>query len=130
MSQLGFPSEVTAQEIAREKTLGAAITLCVKAAGLEPKQVQSELGLDKAQFSRWESGQEGIVWPKFVSLMDACGNDAPLLWMLQQRGYDLASLRKQESETEKALRVAREELERERLKNRALVEALTGRVPA
>lgn len=130
MSQLGFPSEVTAQEISREKSLGGAITLCVKAAGMEPKQVQAELGLDKAQFSRWESGQEGIVWPKFISLMDACGNDAPLLWMLQQRGYDLSSLRKQESETERALRVAKEELARERLKNQALVEALTGRAAA
>lgn len=130
MSQLGFPSEVTAQEIAREKSLGGSISLCVKAAGMEPKQVQAELGLDKAQFSRWESGQEGIVWPKFVSLMDACGNDAPLLWMLHQRGYDLSSLRRQESETEKALRIAREELDRERLKNRALVEALTGRPAA
>lgn len=38
------------------------------------------------------------------------------------------SLRKQESETERALRVAKEELARERLKNLALVEALTGRV--
>ncbi len=40
--------------------------------------------------------------------MDFCGNDAPLLWMLHQRGWDLHSLRKRESETEKALRVERE----------------------
>lgn len=127
MNQLGFPSEVTAQEISREKTLGGAIGLCAKAAGLEPKQVQDLVKADKAQFSRWTDDKEGIVWAKFAALMDACGNDAPLLWMLQQRGYDLASLRKQETETERALRVAKEELARERLKNAALVEALTGR---
>jgi hypothetical protein len=46
--------------------------------------------------------------------MDFCGNDAPLLWMLHARGYDLASLRKRESETEKELRIAREELAKER----------------
>lgn len=130
MTQLAFPSEVTPQEIAREKTLGGAIGLCAKAAGLEPKQVQDAIKADKAQFSRWTDDKEGITWGKFSALMDACGNDAPLLWMLKSRGYDLASLRKQESETEKALRIAREELDRERLKNRALVEALTGRVPA
>lgn len=130
MNQLGFPSEVTPQEIAREKSLGGAISLCAKAAGLEPKQVQDALKADKAQFSRWTDDKEGIVWAKFTALMDACGNDAPLLWMLNQRGYDLSSLRKQETETQKALRQAQEELAREKLKNQALVEALTGRAAA
>jgi hypothetical protein len=114
VNQLGFPSAVTAQEISREKTLGGAIGLCAKAAGYEPKQVQDAIKADKAQWSRWESGQEGIVWPKFVALMDFCGNDAPLLWMLHARGYDLSSLRRQESELERELRVTREALARER----------------
>jgi hypothetical protein len=119
MNQIGFPSSVTAQEIAREKTLGGAIGLCAKAAGYEPKEVMDAIrvdgkALDKAQWSRWESGQEGIVWPKFVALMDFCGNDAPLLWMLQARGYDLSSLRKQESELEKKLREMEETLAKER----------------
>ena len=128
MTQLAFPSVVTPQEIAREKSLGGAIGLCAKAAGLEPKQVQDAIKADKAQFSRWTDDKEGITWGKFSALMDACGNDAPLLWMLAQRGYDLASLRRQESETEKALRLAQEELAQIRLKHQALVEALTGRI--
>jgi hypothetical protein len=130
MNQLGFPSEVTAQEISREKTLGGAISLCAKAAGLEPKQVQDALKTDKAQWSRWESGSEGIVWPKFEALMDKCGNDAPLLWMLCRRGYDLASLRRKETEIERELRGAREELAQLKHDKRVLVEALTGRAPA
>lgn len=117
MSQLGFPSDVTVQELARESTLGGAIGLCVKAAGYEPKQVMDALRvdgkpLDKAQWSRWESGGEGVVWPKFVALMDFCGNDAPLLWMLHARGYDLGSLRRRETETERELREALTELQR------------------
>ena len=114
MNQLGFPSAVTPQEVAREKTLGGAISLCAKAAGFEPKQVQDAIKADKAQWSRWESGQEGIVWPKFVALMDFCGNDAPLLWMLHARGYDLSSLRRQETELERRLRLAEEALAQER----------------
>jgi hypothetical protein len=110
--QLGLPTEVTHQELARETSLGGAIALCAKAAGLEPKQVQAELKLDKAQWSRWESGQEGVIWPKLTAVMDHCGNDAPLLWMLQARGYDLSSLRKRETETERELRLAREEIEK------------------
>lgn len=121
MNQLGFPSTVTAQEVAREKTLGGSLELCVKAAGYEPKQVMGAIHdpktgkqVDKAQWSRWMSGEEGIVWPKFVELMDFCGNDAPLLWMLHARGYDLGSLRRQETEMERENRVLREELARER----------------
>jgi len=125
---MGLPTIVTEAEIAREKSLGGAIDLCAKVAGFAlDKQLQDELKVDKAQFSRWQSGQEGIVWPKFVRLMDACGSDAPLLWMLYQRGYDIASLRKRESETERALREAREEVERLRTEKRVLVEALNGR---
>lgn len=109
MHQLGFPSDVTAQEIARERTLGAAIDLCRKAAGLEPKQVQDAIKSDKAQFSRWTDDKEGILWSKLCALMDACGNDAPLLWMLKERGYDLASLRRVETELERQNRLLREE---------------------
>lgn len=119
MNQIGFPSAVTAQEIAREKTLGGAIGLCAKAAGYEPKEVMDAIRvdgkpLDKAQWSRWESGQEGVVWPKFVALMDFCGNDSPLLWMLHARGYDLSSLRRKETETERENRLLREQLAQER----------------
>lgn len=118
VAQLGIPSGVTVQEVAREQTLGGALELCAKAAGFAmDKTLQQELGVDKAQFSRWQSGTEGVIWPKLVRLMDVCGNDAPLLWMLHQRGYDLHSMRKRESETERALRLAHEriaELENER----------------
>lgn len=132
MSQLGLPTEVTPQEVIREKTLGGAISLCAKAAGLEPKEVMDALRvdgkpLDKAQWSRWESGQEGVIWPKLVALMDLCGNDAPLLWMLDARGYDLHGLRKKETETERMLRLAKEENEALRVANRVLVDAMNGR---
>jgi hypothetical protein len=127
VNQLAFPSPVTPQEVLREQSLGGAIDLCAKAAGMAPKEIQDALKTDKAQFSRWTKDGEGIVWDKLERLMDWCGNDAPILWMLQRRGYDLASLRKQESETERELRIAREQLEQERLKNRVLVDALNGR---
>ena len=110
MNQLGFPSSVTIQEIARKKSLGDAIGLCIEAAGLEPKQVTDKLKMDKAQWSRWQSGQEGVIWPKLESVMDLCGNDAPLLWMNMARGYDLSSLRRCETELERKLREANEKI--------------------
>ncbi len=112
-AQIALPTHVRPDEIAREKTLGHAIELCAKVAGFDlDKELQQALGVDKAQFSRWLSGHEGIMWPKLERIMDACGNDAPLLWMLYQRGYDLHSLHKRESEIERALRLEREERER------------------
>jgi hypothetical protein len=134
MNQLGFPSPVTYQELAREKTLGGAIDLCARASGLEPKQIIDALckaGLvsktDKAQWSRWVSGGEGIVWEKLQVVMDECGNDAPILWMLLRRGYDMRSLRKRETELEQKLREAQEALAHSEMKNRVLVVALSGR---
>ena len=110
-AQLSLPVEVRPEEVEREKSLGGAIGLCAKVGGHDfDKTLQMELGVDKAQFSRWQSGAEGIVWPKLLKLMDICGNDAPLLWMLQQRGYDLYSLRKRETETERENRLLREEV--------------------
>lgn len=114
MPQLGIPVEVTPQEVAREVSLGGAISLCAKAAGLAPKEVQDALKADKAQFSRWTDDKEGITWSKLSALMDVCGNDAPLFWMLDARGYDLHSLRRKETEIEKELREAKEALARER----------------
>jgi hypothetical protein len=114
-TQAGIPVEVTAREIEREKSLGGAIALCAKAAGYElDKELQLKLEVDKAQFSRWQSGQEGIVWPKLVRLMVICGNHAPVLWMLYQLGYDLDSLRKRETELEQKVRELTEQLEQER----------------
>lgn len=110
MSQIAFPVEIAPHEVAREKCLGEAISLCVKAAGFEPKDLQVDLKWDKGQWSRWLSGEEGIKWSKLVQVMDYCGNDAPLMWMLHARGYALDSLRKRETETERENRLLREEV--------------------
>lgn len=107
--QLSIPIELGAHEVERKQSLGAAIELCVEAAGLEPKRVTADLGLDKGQWSRWTSGAEGVVWPRLEKLMDRCGNDAPVLWQVAQRGYDLHSLRRRESETERRCRLLQEE---------------------
>jgi hypothetical protein len=117
--------DVPVAEVMRKPTLGRAIEYCAELAGysydkeLETALARHGVKVDATQLTRWKQGGEGIRWEKFASLMDACGNDAPLLWMLHQRGYDLSSLRMRETETEKQLRLAREE-------NAALRRALQG----
>jgi len=111
VAQLGLPSQIDAGAVARKKSFGSAIELCAETAGYSlDKQLSGELGVDKGQFSRWQNGTEGILWPKLAKLMDVCGNDAPVLWMLHQRCYDLSSVRRLESETERQNRLLREEV--------------------
>lgn len=111
MSQIAIPVPLRPEEVTRERSLGGALELCAKVAGFDfDKQLQQTLGVDKGQFSRWQSGQEGIKWDKFTALMDACGNDAPLLWMLHDRGYDLHSIRRVETAVERENRELREQL--------------------
>lgn len=107
--QLGLPVDVSVAEVVRKGTLGAAIDLCLEVADVSPKALQADLRLDKAQYSRWASGQEGITWHKLAAVMDRCGNDVPVLWMAHQRCYDLHSMHKRESELERQNRLLREE---------------------
>jgi hypothetical protein len=118
--QIGLPVAVDLDAVMRQKTLGGAIALCAGFAGFElDKQLSSKLKVDKSQLSRWQGNTEGIMWPKLDLVMDVCGNDAPAMWMLHQRGYDLHSLHKLESATEKENRLLREE-------NKALRRVLSG----
>ena len=111
MNQLSIPVEVRPDEVMRKQSLGAAIELCAELGGYSlDKTLQQDLNVDKAQFSRWQSGTEGIQWAKFTALMDKCGNDAPVFWMLHQRGYDLHSLRRRETDVERENRLLREEV--------------------
>lgn len=109
MTQLAIPIEVSATEIARKRSLGDAIALCVEAGDHEPKELQIEFKWDKGQWSRWISGEEGIKYPKLRQLMDFSGNDVPVMWMVHDRGYELNSMHRRESETERENRLLREE---------------------
>jgi plasmid maintenance system antidote protein VapI len=110
-AQIALPVEIRPEEVMRKKTLGASIELCAEAAGYDlDKAFQARLNVDKAQFSRWLNGTEGIVWPRLANLMDVCGNDAPVLWMAYERGYDLYAMRKRESELERQNRELRDQI--------------------
>ena len=108
-------TEARIEDIARQPTLGAALALGAAAAGLDlEKEVHIPLGIDAGHWTRIRSGAAGLDWPKLRAICDLFGNDAVILWMLYQRGWDLSALRKRESETERALREANELLAKER----------------
>ena len=107
--------DVPLSEVTRKATLGKAIEYCAELAGydygkeLEEAMRKHGLKCDETQLTRWKNGDEGIKVEKFFGLMDVCGNDAPLFWLLHARGWDVHSIRRRETETERLLRLAREE---------------------
>jgi hypothetical protein len=107
--------EVPLSEVVRKPSLGKAIEYCAELAGYsydkELEKALSDRGVkvDNTQLSRWKKGEEGIKWEKFVGLMDVCGNDAPLLWMVHARGYDVSSIRRVETAVARENRLLREE---------------------
>lgn len=106
----------------------AAIAYAIDASGLQDKSVAIEIGKDNALLSRAKSGQIKLDDASLSALMDCTGCEAPLIALLLRRGYDPRSLRKLETETERALRMANEALDAERVKVRVLTEALRGGV--
>lgn len=90
-----------------------ALQLCQTLSGKDDAQFYGNGGIvkDQAQWSRiMGPSLHNFPHDKFNLFMDIAGNEAPMLWLLHSRGYDLNSLHKLESETEKENRLLREEV--------------------
>lgn len=112
-----------------QPTLLAAVKLAISVAGFESdKEVYGALGIDAGHWSRIHRGEAHFPIDKLSALMDLCGNEAPLLWLTHNRGYDIASLRKRETEMERRCRELQEQLDAERHRSRVLAEAINGRI--
>lgn len=116
--------------IARQPSMTKALQLCQTLSGLSDQQFIGDNGVvkDAAQWSRiMGAGQHNFPHEKFNVFMDKAGNEAPMLWLLHSRGYDITVLRKQETETERRARIAEERAARAEEKCRVLMEAIGGR---
>lgn len=108
--------------VCRQPTLSAAIRLCISLAGFESeKQVYMTLGIDKGQWSRIQKGDAHFPQDKLISLMDICGNEAPLIWLSRKRGYELKPLK---SSLEKKVEDLERQLAERDLKQAAMIEVL------
>ena len=101
-----------------------AIRYSLSLADLEPKQVYEPLDMDKATWSRIENGQQAFPPEKLKQLRELVGNDAALIWLAHDNGYDLVPLRTELEEQLQASEARAQELERQ---NDLMRELLTGR---
>lgn len=118
--------------IQQQTTMLAAIKLCISMAGFDSdKEIFLPLGIDAGHWSRICKGDAHFPIDKLPALMDLCGNEAPLLWLVDARGYEASSLRHKETETETKLRVANETIQRLKLERaaeiRLLAEMMSGK---
>lgn len=120
----GDPVDVEPTLVHRQKSMLAAIALCMQAAGIADKEACLALGLDPAHWSRIVAGNAHFPLSLLGPLMDLCGNEAPLEWLAHSRGYELRRL---ETELERENRLLREQLAEEKRKAKWAVDLFAGR---
>lgn len=112
--------------IAKQGSMTKALQLCQTLSGKDDAQFYGSNGIvkDQAQWSRiMGPSNHNFPHDKLNLFMDIAGNEAPLLYLLHSRGYELSSLHLRETEMERELRMARAriaELERDREVERRL----------
>lgn len=120
-------SPVPLDLVVRQPTLARAIALCVQLSGLQDKEVHLALEIDAGHWSRISKGDAHFPTNKLGDLMDICGNEAPLMWLANSRGYGLVVL---QTEAERRADAAEKKLAEEREKVRWLTDLLKGRATA
>lgn len=107
--------EVTPQlisKIRRKATLLDAWNMSIADCELEEKQIYGAVQIDG---SHWTKIKNGAASPpadhRFVQLMDVVGNEYPLIWLAEKRGYDWGTIRKHRSDLERENDELKKELE-------------------
>lgn len=78
--------------IGQQKTMSAAIALCIQLSGLDDKQIYLDLDIDPGHWNRILKGAAHFPVNKLNDLMYLCGNEVPLMWLAHSRGYGLVVL--------------------------------------
>jgi hypothetical protein len=119
--------EVTPQLIRLIKnkpTFLSAWNFAAQLSELEPKQIYGPLQIDP---SHWTKITNGAASPpadeRFVQFMDVVGNDIPLIWIAEKRGWDWTTIRSHRSDLERENEALKKELDDHKRAVRLLVEA-------
>lgn len=98
--------------VLKQPSLAAAIALCAQLSGLEEKEVYLPLGIDAGNWSRMKRGEAHFPVNKLNYLMDLCGNEAPLTWLANSRGYGLVLLKSEAERRAEAAELRAQEAEK------------------
>lgn len=91
--------------VCRMPSMTKAIVLCAELAGLENDKDQARaIDLDATTWSLVKDGKRAFPHDRYEQMFDEFGNEAPLIWLADRRGYLLTP---KESELERRPRQAR-----------------------
>lgn len=116
------------EDVARLPHEGAAIDLCMRCGGYQQEELASALEVDKGTFSKVLSGTAQLPWAKLSRMMDLCRNEIPLIWRVEQRGYDWSTLRKHFSDLERENYELREQLRKRDEQLAFAADLISGRI--
>lgn len=84
------PDYVEIKLLGQCETLLQAIHLCIHLSRLPHYVVAEKLGVDRGHWTRMMQGQAHFPTNKIASLMQVCGNYAPLQWLANATGQEIA----------------------------------------
>lgn len=84
------PDYVEMKLLGQCQTLLEAIHLCIHLSRLPHYAVAEKLGVDRGHWTRMMQGQAHFPTNKLASLMQLCGNYAPLQWLAKATGQEIA----------------------------------------
>lgn len=116
--------DVPIELVLRQKTFAGAIALCVQMSGLDDKEVYLSLEIDAGHWTRIMKGDAHFPVNKLNQMMDLCGNEAPLMWLANSRGYGLVVLK---TEAERRAEEAEAMLRESQAKVKMLTDLLQGK---
>jgi transcriptional regulator with XRE-family HTH domain len=123
--RLERPAEIDLESVRRQPSMTRSIVLAADLAGFRnDKDLARKLGMDPATWARIKSGEGHFPQDKYELLFDEFGNEVPLIWLADRRGYVLTP---KESELERRLRLERERGEKLEAENRLLRDLVQGR---
>lgn len=116
--------EIPIELIRAKKTKGAAFTLACDTSGLDDKEIFIPLGMDKALFSRIKSGSANLDDDLLQRFCEIVGNRIYPEWLAYRVGCTLVEI---ETETQRQLRLVRDQLAAQAAENVLLRQLVQGR---
>lgn len=92
LSRAPKQADLPLSTILKRATLMDAINLCIAESGLEDKEIYIPLGIDPGHWTCIRKGSKHFPASRLEKLMDICGNDIPLVWLANKRGFELRPL--------------------------------------
>lgn len=118
--------ELDVTTVSKQPTFTGSLILCQTLSGLEDKELCGKGGVinEAATWSRIKNGANNFPQDNLIKFMDLCGNEAPLIWLADRRGYQLTP---KETEWERQARLEREGRMKAEEENRLLRSLLMGK---